>query len=64
MSINERSFMHEGMRLIDILTTKIEQDTLILPTLPAIALQISDEASSPDATLKNMQTSPKELASL
>jgi len=54
MSINERSFMHEGMRLIDILTTKIEQDTLILPTLPAIALQISDEASSPDATLKNM----------
>lgn len=46
--------MNEGTQLIDILTKKIEQDTLVLPTLPAIALQISDEANNPDATLKNM----------
>jgi|TARA_B110000196_G_C21151376_1_gene669903 HD-like signal output (HDOD) protein len=46
--------MNEGQELIEKLKEKIEQDTLILPTLPAIAMQISDEASNPDADLKKM----------
>lgn len=46
--------MNEGQELIDKLKEKIEQDTLILPTLPAIAMQISDEANNPDADLKKM----------
>lgn len=46
--------MNEGQELIDKLKEKIEQDTLILPTLPAIAMQISDEASNPDTDLKKM----------
>lgn len=46
--------MNEGKKLIKILSDKIEQDTLILPTLPAVALQISDEAGNPDVDLKKM----------
>lgn len=46
--------MNEGQELIEKLKEKIEQDTLILPTLPAIAMQISDEANNPDADLKKM----------
>lgn len=50
----EGEFMNEGIMLVEILNEKIEQDTLVLPTLPAVALQISDEASNPDADLKKM----------
>lgn len=46
--------MNDGIKLIELLTQKIEQDTLVLPTLPAIAMQVSDEASNPDATLNGM----------
>lgn len=46
--------MNDGIELIDLLTKKIEQDTLVLPTLPAIAMQVSDETSNPDASLKGM----------
>ncbi len=51
---NRGNLMNEGQKLIEILSDKIEHDTLILPTLPAVALQISDEASNPDADLKNI----------
>jgi HD-like signal output (HDOD) protein len=51
---NKGEFMATENALYTILTEKIKQDTLVLPTLPEIALKVRSAADDPDITLNNM----------
>lgn len=53
-NINKGEFMATENALYTILTEKIKQDALVLPTLPEVALKVRSAADDPDITLQYM----------
>ena len=51
---NQGGFMATENALYTILTEKIKQDTLVLPTLPEVALKVRSAADDPDINLNQM----------